>query len=1106
MYQKDGFSSLNEIPVIGEVHVNNISRNTNWSLKLYDFLEMAPEKLELNNDSFLSFVIDDDKGIVRKMLTEDFDTLKNESHFICKIKKQETLKTILGIRRMVTEESKPAIFNIAFFDISELAKHTESPKIPNHERSLDLSTTWLNHIFENKAAGIFILNEKGQFLKANQTYQGLTEYKEKDLKKLTFLNVTLKDDWDICTEHMEKLISGEVESVNFEKRILTKSKKLLWVEVSCSIVKQDKSYVLCFLTDIHEKKLAQEKLRTSEEQLHQAQEVAKIGSWGMDLNTQVITWSRGMYDLMELPYDYHPTKDSALNLIHPEDRGLFIERLSSMEEIKDLEIRHLTASGIKHILINSRIDYEDGAPIRYHGTSQDISERNFFDERLELVQKTAKLGWWEANMVTGKDVWSDTMYEMLGLDKNTAIPCFESFLHTMHPEDEHFVRGNVNDPEILKNGWHNLETRHKGADGTYKYFLSSGNFIWDGDRPVKLIGTMMDISTAKETQTRLEEAQKIAKLGSWEANLITGESVWSDSMYELYELDKNTTTPGFEAYLKTIHPDDIEMVMAYMSNPEVLRTGWYNEEMRHVMPDGTSKHFLVSGNPIMDGDRLVKLVGTNMDITPLKKTQLRLEQAQRIAKLGWWEFDLTGEGNHWYSTEHMEIFGISSAKEISNYDDFLSFVHPEDVPLAVEAYQNASKKNGWNNLVHRIKKKNGGYKYITSNATIEFHDEKPVRLIGSVYDVSDFKEIEMELAKNLVNLEAMVTTMENIVFVIDNDYKFREVFCNDPRKLHIRASEFIGKNVGEIWKEENEIHGRITLKKCKEALENDVLDPIAYKYAPHDQEYWWEAKFKPFVGQNGEKWLTVIINEITSKKNAEEELIKGVQKEKELSEMRSQFVSMASHQFRTPLTVIKSNMQLLELAEIKHPVVEKVTRRLQSEVDRLVNLMDDILAMGKVQSNAVQPNFKYTDLLSLVTQIKLNIENQQNDGRSLIIAVSGKRSLLKLDTQFIEHALNNLVENAFKYSTGRPNPEIKLNYGKDKLRISVIDHGIGIPKEDRAKLFSPFQRGSNSQHIPGTGLGLAVTKEFVQLNHGTIFLNAKRKSGTEFCIDLPFND
>ena len=213
---------------------------------------------------------------------------------------------------------------------------------------------------------------------------------------------------------------------------------------------------------------------------------------------------------------------------------------------------------------------------------------------------------------------------------------------------------------------------------------------------------------------------------------------------------------------------------------------------------------------------------------------------------------------------------------------------------------------------------------------------------------------------------------------------------------------FINKDVREVWNDQLP-HGAELANKCIDSMKSDAQNHMIYEFAPKGKKYWWEAHIKPFKSQDGRRRLAVFVNDITTKKNAEEELIKNIQKEKELNEMSTQFVSMASHQFRTPLTVIKSNMQLLELSNIDHPIIKKVSTRLNSEVDRLVNLMEDILAMGKVQSGAIKPHLREVDMIDLVKKLKLNIERSQEDGRILEVNVKGKTKMISLDTQFMEH-------------------------------------------------------------------------------------------------------
>ena len=1089
------------VQLVGTIDINIHTGQHIWSDDLFHFLGLKPGEIFPNNELFLSYVVDEDQAHLRSAIRECFDGLKSGSYDLFKI--LNGAGHITSVAGLVEHTKEPEIYHVRLFDVSMfVGTNRRKDNFSDH-----LSSKWLNRVFENKVTGIFILNRKGQFLRTNSTYQQWTGYSGDELKKLNVLDVIPSEEWASCKSQMKQLISGEEESFSFEKQLLTKSGELKWVEVNGSVIDEESFYVLGYLTDIHDKKITREKFQSSEDQLYEAQKIAKIGSWEVDLKTHNLTWSRGMFDLMEVSYDFVPDVESVQQFIHPDDLELFKNFMFTKMELKDLEARHVTKSGVKHVLINSKLELDDnGDPKRYYGTTQDVSAMVIESKRLQLVQETAKLGWWESDLITGESKWSDSIYELFGLDKESTKPSFESFLETTHIDDRQKIIDAAKDPDFLNNGWHNYESRHRGPDGTYRYFATSGRYICDGDRPIKMIGTLMDISDIKEMQTRVEEAQNIANIGWWEVNLLSGESMCSDTAHHILELETGDNTKLFSRFAQRVHPDDQEWLQNILKHQ---RDGWVNKELRYMSQSGGYKYLTTSGRVYFDGDTAIKLVGTLMDVTALKETHIKLEQAQKLAKVGWWEFDLSGELNNWYSPEHMEIMGIKNFDEISTYEDFYNFIHPDDLDRVKQEQAIGFEKGGWSNMVHRIITKSGEVKHITCDATIEFVDGKPFRLFGTVYDITELKEIEGKLSGNLVNMEAMVKSMDNVVLIADENLVYKEVFSKTP--VSVGDKPLTGMSVSDKLDDpgmqqllsDNGLSKESILKKYQDALNGKKVEPYLIKQHINGMDVWLETKLHAFEVEDGSKWLAITLIDITAKKKAEEELIKSVQKEKELSELRSEFVSMASHQFRTPLTVIKANMQLLELSGVQSPVIDKVSHRLNAEVDRLVNLMEDIMGMGKVQSNNIVPKLKPTDITAIVNKIKTEVERQQKDGRMLAIQVDGEAQTLLLDEQFIEHALHNLIDNAFKYSPNAPNPEVRIQFSPEKIDIRVKDFGIGIPKKDQDNLFNSFQRGSNSQHIQGTGLGLAVAKEFVQLNNGTIYLNRESNEGTEFCIELP---
>lgn len=239
--------------------------------------------------------------------------------------------------------------------------------------------------------------------------------------------------------------------------------------------------------------------------------------------------------------------------------------------------------------------------------------------------------------------------------------------------------------------------------------------------------------------------------------------------------------------------------------------------------------------------------------------------------------------------------------------------------------------------------------------------------------------------------------------------------------------------------------------------------------------------------------------------DAQKQLTLSLAKEKELNDLKSQFVSTASHQFRTPLAVIKASIAILDMQKDQmvdkiRPVFEKTYTRIGAQIDRMTNLMDDVLIVGKINEGIVEPKLIPTDIVELCKEISKNHNEIQSDNRRIVFTVKGKPVEVDLDKKLMGHALSNLISNALKYSPGAKAPSLTIVFSKRDVQISVKDHGIGIPEQDLKSLFEPFYRASNIGDIPGTGLGTSIAKEYVKLNNGTISLKSELDKGSEFII------
>lgn len=245
--------------------------------------------------------------------------------------------------------------------------------------------------------------------------------------------------------------------------------------------------------------------------------------------------------------------------------------------------------------------------------------------------------------------------------------------------------------------------------------------------------------------------------------------------------------------------------------------------------------------------------------------------------------------------------------------------------------------------------------------------------------------------------------------------------------------------------------------------------------------------------------------EIVERKRAEEEARKALEKERELNELKSRFVSIASHEFRTPLSTILSSISLVEQYNQKGDLekVSKHTQRVRSSVNHLTGILNDFLSLGKLEEGKLDVKAEDIDLAVLFEDVKEEIKVQLKDGQTIQILCQSKHSALRSDPRILRNILFNLLSNASKYSdTGRT---IFLNCENQPngYNISIRDEGIGIPDEDKKHMFDRFFRASNASNIPGTGLGLNIVKRYIELLNGTIQYTSKFKVGTTFTIFIP---
>lgn len=249
--------------------------------------------------------------------------------------------------------------------------------------------------------------------------------------------------------------------------------------------------------------------------------------------------------------------------------------------------------------------------------------------------------------------------------------------------------------------------------------------------------------------------------------------------------------------------------------------------------------------------------------------------------------------------------------------------------------------------------------------------------------------------------------------------------------------------------------------------------------------------------------LQTLVNEL---EKAKEDVSLSLEKEKELNQLKTRFVSMASHEFRTPLSSVQLSASLIEKYAEKPDAanIVKHTGRIKNSVGQLTGILNDFLSLEKLEAGKTRAEFQEFDIVKFSEDLIEEMQMITKQNQVIVYQHSGISSYINLDPALLKNSIINLISNAIKYSGENTFIEYITELNDSGLTMTVKDNGIGIPKEEQKNLFEPFFRAHNTGNIPGTGLGLNIVKRYVELMGGTVVCKSAQDKGTT--ITLIFTD
>ena len=488
-------------------------------------------------------------------------------------------------------------------------------------------------------------------------------------------------------------------------------------------------------------------------------------------------------------------------------------------------------------------------------------------------------------------------------------------------------------------------------------------------------------------------------------------------------------------------------------------------------------------------------------------------------------------------------FGYKVAEVLGRH--IFQFIHPDDIEKVLNCSNKTLPYADLTAIVLRIRHKDGFYIWCESNgrAVLDKTTGEIKEFQFASRDITLRIKSEEELKESRANLFALFESTNDCIWSVDpinfgiveyNSalyYGIRKCLGIDI-KCNMTPSEFFPTEKATEWQnlyktallkkkinveyyfEEIDATFELSLNAITKDEEIIGISAFARNITKRKQE---EAELKAYKCHLEElvKRRTIMLEEVNHKlvielarqKESEEKIMELLEKEKELNELKSHFISVASHEFRTPLTVVLSSTELLERYgnDWSSEKLNKQIKKIKKTTLHLNDIVSDILTISRTENGNITFSPQNINIKKLCIGILEDINHILTVKHTLTFEFKASRQIYFLDGKLIQYLLSNLLSNAVKYSPDGGNVILHVKPENNNLVFKISDEGIGIPEKDQIYLFDPFHRGSNIGEIQGTGLGMSIIKRSIELHSGKLFCDSSEGKGTSFTVFIPIN-
>ncbi len=617
---------------------------------------------------------------------------------------------------------------------------------------------------------------------------------------------------------------------------------------------------------------------------------------------------------------------------------------------------------------------------------------------------------------------------------------------------------------------------------------------------------------SQENRARLAEAQRMANLGYWEYDLITNQVWWSEEQYKINGIKSTALPVTQQDFVKLVHPEDREVLLDKLN--EVISSGseLFNK-YRIIRPDGEIRFISSIAHLTADENgKPLRISGVNQDITDsivaenaLRESELTLRRAQAVAKIGSWKLDVKNNILEW-SDEAYKIFNAPLAQKLT-YDDFLSYVHPEDRAYVQDSWSAALNGNAYD-ITHRIIVK-GDVKWVHEQAELSFDELNNLVLgFGTVQDITDQKIIQD--TNRIFNQSLFFTGLGSWrISFRSNDYFWSDNVYN----LHGLIKDNAGLNLQAYLETIHADDRERILTEAIAAMKKITSFETEYRVITSTEETrWLLVKGGCLSDQDGSLIeMYGIVRDITLEKKNLDELIIAKKEAEEAAQIKDEFLSVMSHEIRTPLNSVIGLSNLLIKRSPREDQLE-IVKTLKSSADNLLHLVNDILDYNKIRAGKLDLEIRSFSLANFLKHLHSSF--------NIIASDKNIELKIKIDAQIpnnlygditrLNQIFNNLLGNAIKFTRKghvclRADLKKKSN-NQCTIIFRVEDTGVGIAADKLDIIFKPFHQSESdtTRKFGGTGLGLSIVRALVTLLNGKIQVSSTVNRGSVFLIELSF--